>query len=133
VTIENLITYLTGRAGRSEYWRWIVVITVGTVLGGAIYRNTLFWSAVSALPWFVIAPRRLRDFGASPWWCLFTLASGFAIGLFLGFFKGLLGNPLGDIALFRNLLIGLVNWGFIIYLGVRRGLPPKSEKLAEVF
>lgn len=124
MTFENLKLYLSGRAGRNEYWIWMVCITLGTVALGRVVKDQALVSLISALPWFIIAPRRLRDFGMSGWWCMFTIGAGFVIGLLSG-----IANAIADVAdgqmvspTLRLALIGIASWAFIIYVGSRRSL-----------
>ena len=124
MTFENLKLYLTGRAGRSEYWMWMVGITLGTWALGRLMKDQALVSLISALPWFIIAPRRLRDFGMSGWWCLFTLGAGFVVGFLSSIANAIAGSADGQMIspVLRMALIGIINWAFIIYVGSRRSL-----------
>jgi uncharacterized membrane protein YhaH (DUF805 family) len=125
--------YLAGRAGRREYWIWLATITIATGILNAIHHDLVLWSTISFLPWFVIGTRRLRDFGASPWWVLFPFFCGFAFGFVLAILKGAnSGVPLVS-PLLGILMAAGVNWAYFIYVGSRRSLPPKPSELAEVF
>ncbi|MBO9545694.1 DUF805 domain-containing protein [Caulobacter sp.] len=122
--MDKLKAYVTGRGGRREFWIWMVAtvtaITLGVML---IYPNRLFWSFASFIPWAVFGARRLRDFGASPWWVLFPPCAGFVIGFIIGFLNAI--NPSGTpmSATVMNLAISIVNWSFFIYVGSRRRKP----------
>ncbi|WP_419318009.1 DUF805 domain-containing protein [Caulobacter sp. ErkDOM-E] len=124
MTFENLKLYLAGRAGRSEYWIWMIGITLGTVALSRVMKDQGLVSLISALPWFIIASRRLRDFGMSGWWCLFNIGAGFVIGLLSAIANAIVGVADGEMVspTLRMALIGITSWAFIIYVGSRRSL-----------
>lgn len=67
----------TGRAGRTEFWLWILVMfIVSTVLGfvpkiGSIL--SLIWTLAMLLPSLGVTARRLHDRNKSGWTILITL------------------------------------------------------------
>jgi uncharacterized membrane protein YhaH (DUF805 family) len=77
---RDYVTF-AGRAGRLEYWFWILFILIGNI-GAAIvdyaaFGQTAFFSPVSTifllvtyLPTVAIGIRRLHDIGRTGWWCL---------------------------------------------------------------
>ncbi len=123
--------YLLGRANRSEYWIWVVCMTIGSGILNIILRNPALVSGLSFIPWAVIASRRLRDFGWSPWWCVSTLAGGFVVGFVAGlvnaFTKASTGAPFVTPVMLM-VAYGLVNWSVIIFIGSRKSVPAGAGK-----
>ena len=128
--MDDIRTYLLGRANRREYWIGIVCMTVATIAVNMVVRKPVLVSGLSFLPWVVIAGRRLRDFGWSAWWSTSTLAAGFVIGLIAGFVnvaaKDGGGGPLLAPVLL-TVLYGVTNWSIIIYIGSRKGVAGPSR------
>ena len=123
--------YLLGRANRSEYWIWVVCMTLGAIIANVILRNSTLVSALSFIPWAVIASRRLRDFGWSPWWCVSTLVAGFIIGFVAGLTNVLTAATPGDkliTPLMLTAAYGLTNWGIIIFIGSRKSVTRSSKR-----
>jgi len=119
--LDALKTYLTGRAGRREYWIWLIAILVGAFGLGVATRNNTLVSLLSMIPWCVVSTRRLRDAGLTPWLCLFPFGSGFVIGAVFGFLRSVApASAAGQVSpLALSLIIGAISWSFLIYLGVR--------------
>lgn len=71
----------TGRAGRSEYWYWVLFVVVGSLVLAYVDQSlSSIFSLIVMLPWFAVATRRLRDVGRSGWWMLLVLTG---IGYFV--------------------------------------------------
>ena len=64
----------TGRAGRPEYWWFMLFIVLAGAAAGIIshYASALFYLA-TLLPSVAAATRRLHDTGRSGWWQLIGL------------------------------------------------------------
>ena len=82
-----LVTYATfdGRAGRAEYWWFVLFVTLATAVGTVISEalGTVVF-LVLLIPLLAAGARRLHDTGRSGWWQLFCLAPvGFVVPLFL--------------------------------------------------
>jgi uncharacterized membrane protein YhaH (DUF805 family) len=123
--LDELKAYLLGRATRSEYWIWMVFILVGTTVLNVLVRNPTLTSTVSFVPWAIIAPRRLRDFGWSGWWCLSTVGSGFVVGVIFSIINAIGRAQTGGPFLANWVLLaacGVVSWSIIIYIGSRKGV-----------
>ena len=74
-----------GRAGRPEYWWFVLfvalVTSVGTLISEAVGGIVLL---LLLIPLAAAGARRLHDIGRSGWWQLFALAPlGFVVPLFL--------------------------------------------------
>ncbi|WP_454714504.1 hypothetical protein [Caulobacter segnis] len=129
--MDKLKAYVTGRGGRGEFWIWTVASFVATILGNVfIYRSDVLWSSLSFLPWVIYAGRRLRDFGASPWWVLFPPGGGFVVGFVVALLNSATPTPAIS-PIVRMLIMGVVTWSFIIYVGSRKGKPPAAPEAAE--
>lgn len=70
----------TGRAGRAEYWWYVLVAAVvGIVLSLLAQASTLFvivyviWGLATLIPGLAVAVRRLHDTDKSGWWVLIAL------------------------------------------------------------
>ncbi len=115
-----------GRAGRSEFWYWILFAFLGSIvaeiLDAAIFvyhpglspLNTLF-TIVMLLPSLAVMVRRLHDTGRSGWWLfLVPTVIGIFVLLYWASFEGTAGenkyDPLvarGYVAYERRTLIKL--------------------------
>ncbi|HBJ95143.1 MAG TPA: DUF805 domain-containing protein [Lentisphaeria bacterium] len=81
--IENFKTIITkkyfcfeGRAGRQEFWMWILaVIVVGSILAiiPKIGGISGLWYLATALPTLGVTARRLHDTGKTAWLILLSL------------------------------------------------------------
>jgi uncharacterized membrane protein YhaH (DUF805 family) len=136
-TILNQVkAYLLGRAKRPEYWIFVVCMTVGCMGANLIFKSPTLISSLSFIPWAVIASRRLRDFGWSPWWCVSTLVIGFVIGFIGSMINSAatsdVGHPLIGPAML-TVAYGLANWGVIIFIGSRKSVarPDRGTASAE--
>jgi uncharacterized membrane protein YhaH (DUF805 family) len=132
--LNEVKAYLLGRAKRSEYWIWIVCLTIGTGIANLILRNPSLVSGLSFIPWTVIASRRLRDFGWSPWWCVSTVVAGFVIGLVASMVNAAAKADGGHSLIGPAMLMvayGLANWGIIIFIGSRKGLAQPDKRAAK--
>jgi uncharacterized membrane protein YhaH (DUF805 family) len=81
--LKNL-TNFSGRAGRSEFWWWVLFlwvlsIVINLLTGGANFgatdRGILYWIGllIGVILWLAtlaVAVRRLHDTGRSGWWVL---------------------------------------------------------------
>ena len=125
--------YLLGRANRSEYWIFVICMTVVGVIANFIFKSPTLLSALTFIPWAVIASRRLRDFGWSPWWCVSTVAIGFIVGFVSGLINAAAmadaGHPMIGGAMVK-VTYGLANWAFIIFIGSRKSLPAGTDRPA---
>lgn len=122
--------YLLGRAKRSEYWIFVVLMTIGCMIANVILGNPTLVSGLSFIPWAVIASRRLRDFGWSPWWCVSTLAGGFVVG-FVASMVNSATQVSSGVTVFTPplmmLLYAIVNWSVIIFIGSRKSRPAEAD------
>ena len=102
---SNYVNF-NGRAGRAEYWWFIlfyvlVVIALGiieTAMGMPDLLSSLF-ALASLLPSLGVAVRRLHDTGHSGWWVLLVLIPliGFIILIFMSYIKPSVGpNQYGE-------------------------------------
>jgi uncharacterized membrane protein YhaH (DUF805 family) len=93
-----------GRAGRSEFWFWILFAFLGTIVAeildavifvyhaGLSPLNTLF-SIVMLLPSLAVMVRRLHDTGRSGWWLLLVpTVIGIFVLLYWASFEGTPGE-----------------------------------------
>jgi uncharacterized membrane protein YhaH (DUF805 family) len=94
----------SGRAGRSEYWFFVLTVSLGTMVLLAIdavtgtYSPSYFigllsgvWGAAHIIPGLAVSVRRLHDIDRSGWW---LLLGGIPIGnLVLLVFHCLRGTP----------------------------------------
>jgi uncharacterized membrane protein YhaH (DUF805 family) len=128
--------YLAGRCRRQEYWISVVaLIGAGLALRLAPASTALGWTLFAA--WLLLASRRLRDIGWSPWLCLAPIAASLAV--FFGVFAlassgdGRGGEAMLNIAPFALLAIWV---GFWTLIGVWKSRPsdlPTPQARAEVF
>ncbi|MBO9560527.1 MAG: DUF805 domain-containing protein [Caulobacter sp.] len=127
--MDQVKAYLLGRAKRPEYWIFVIVLTIGCMIANLLLRNPTLVSGLSFIPWAVIASRRLRDFGWSPWWCVSTLAGGFVIGFVAGLINAITQASSG-VTVFTPplmmLLYAIVNWSVIIFIGSRKSRPAEA-------
>lgn len=87
----------TGRAGRSEYWWFVLFVVlagcltarVDAVLGGRAVTTVLFLATV--VPSFAVSTRRLHDTGRSGWWVLLGVVPVVDVALLV--FYVLAGQP----------------------------------------
>lgn len=128
--LDQVKAYLLGRAKRPEYWIFVVCMTVACGAANVILRNPTLVSSLSFIPWAVIASRRLRDFGWSPWWCVSTIVGGFLVGFVAeianGFTRAAAGAPIFTPPVLM-VLYGIVNWVVIIFIGSRKSLPAEPR------
>src|SRR5262245_29957491 len=76
---RNYVTF-SGRAGRSEYWYWILFAILGSAATAIIDRSLFDTSTISPLnaifslvcflPGLAVAFRRLHDIDRTGWWWL---------------------------------------------------------------
>lgn len=79
-SVINQYATFTGRAGRSEFWYWVLfTVLVQVVIGIAAqmvpsltYVGNLF-SLATIVPGLAVGARRLHDTGKSGWWQLAAL------------------------------------------------------------
>ena len=103
----------------------MVFIVGGTMTLNVVLRNPALVSIISFVPWAIIAPRRLRDFGRSGWWCLSTVGSGFVIGTLFGLINSIAQAQTGGPALPQWVLLagcGVASWSIIIYIGAKKSV-----------
>lgn len=134
--MNQVKAYLLGRAGRPEYWIFVLCMTVATTIVGIIVKNPMLISSLSFIPWAVISSRRLRDFGWSPWWCVSTVVAGFVIGFVSSIVNAAAKADGGHPLIGPSMLLvayGLANWGVIIFIGSRKSVtrPHKHAANAE--
>lgn len=85
VNFKKYVTF-TGRAGRPEFWYWILFImlasTVASILDEAlfpaqtselVYPLSSIFNLITFLPGLAVGARRLHDIGRSGWWQLLGL------------------------------------------------------------
>jgi len=128
--VNELKAYLLGRSTRSEYWIGVVCMTMACMVANFLLRNPTLVSGLSFIPWAVIASRRLRDFGRSPWWCVSTVVGGFVLGLVAGVINAFVQAGGGAAPLTPPLMMlgyGLVNWGVIIFIGSQKSVAPGAR------
>ncbi|MBI1685832.1 DUF805 domain-containing protein [Caulobacter hibisci] len=125
--------YLTGRCRRPEYWAGVLVL-IGLNWGSnqIPWTSLLFWPLLVA--WFVLASRRLRDIGWSPWLCLIPAAAllAFLVVAAMATMQ-VIDDRLRSAAPIMLLLVWL---GFWLLIGVRKSAPaagPTPQTQAEVF
>lgn len=124
--MNDLKIFLLGRSTRSEYWICVVCMTVACMIANVLLRNPTLVSGLSFIPWAVIASRRLRDFGRSPWWCVSTVVGGFVLGFVGSVINAAAQAGGGAPPLTPPLMMlgyGLVNWGVIIFIGSQKSVP----------
>jgi len=108
----------------------MVCILLGTMTLNVLLRNSTLTSTVGFVPWAIIAPRRLRDFGRSGWWCLSTVGSGFVIGVLFGMINEIAKAQSGGPVLAPWVLLvacGVASWSIIIYIGSRKSIAAKAS------
>jgi len=124
---ENFKTVVTqhyadfnGRAGRGEFWQYILVYVVIVVLvwflGVRLLGNLL--SLALLLPSLGVSVRRLHDIGKSGWLLLLPAVPWFLLGAFIFVFW-----PLAVVAG----LAGLICTGYLIYLYAQPGVAGANE------
>ncbi len=120
---QQYVTF-SGRAGRSEFWFWMLFVVAASFVanivesaigsGGAL--GALF-SLATFLPGLAVSIRRLHDTGRSAWWLLIlyvpTLVGGalFMVGVFAVFASMGLSVAVGFAGL------GIMGLGGLITLG----------------
>ena len=58
-----------GRAGRPEFWWWVLFVFLLSIVTQMISHNlATFVSIVTLLPSIAVTARRLHDIGLSGWW-----------------------------------------------------------------
>jgi uncharacterized membrane protein YhaH (DUF805 family) len=80
VLLQKYATF-TGRAGRSEFWWYVLfqfcVIVAAGIIDGVIFRGTRLVSGIAGLallvPNIAVGVRRLHDTERSGWWYLLAL------------------------------------------------------------
>ena len=118
--IENFKTVVTkhyvdfhGRARRSEFWWYILVVVIlGLIVGliGRLIGTTILSSLLSLallLPNLGVAVRRLHDVNKSGWWILLPLAPMILAFIFMFMFQLTIAGILG--------LVTLATWILLIY------------------
>jgi uncharacterized membrane protein YhaH (DUF805 family) len=70
----NKYVDFSGRAGRSEYWWFVLFVVAGCVVLSFIsYWLYILFALATLLPQLAAASRRLHDTGRSGWWQLIGL------------------------------------------------------------
>lgn len=131
-----MFAYLQGRSGRKEYWIGVgLLLLVGV---GLAYANVGGASAATTALWILIWNRRLHDIGRSGWVILIPIGLIIAITILsvgLGGKEVLAafeysqtgGGPITErgATLFAGmvLLVLAIQFGFTIWLGVKKGDP----------
>ena len=100
---SNYVTF-GGRATRSEYWYWVLFVTVASLVALGIDAGVLGFSPtgfspissifdlVTLLPSIALAVRRLHDMDRTGWWLLITFTGIGSIVLIIWFcFRGTVG------------------------------------------
>lgn len=79
-TVVNKYATFTGRAGRPEYWYWVlllvlvqVAVNIGAQMIGAIALAGTLFSLATLVPTIAVAIRRMHDVGKSGWFILIPL------------------------------------------------------------
>ena len=100
---SNYVTF-GGRATRSEYWYWVLFVTIASLValaidsavfgfnpGGVSPISTIF-DLVTLLPSIAVAGRRLHDMDRTAWWLLITFTGIGTFVLIIWFcFRGTVG------------------------------------------
>ena len=61
----------SGRAGKSEYWWYMLFLFLGSAACSVISpKLAALFSIGTLVPWLAVAARRLHDTGRSGWWQL---------------------------------------------------------------
>jgi uncharacterized membrane protein YhaH (DUF805 family) len=131
--LEQVKAYLLGRAKRPEYWICVVCMTIVCMVANVILRNSTLVSGLSFIPWAIIASRRLRDFGRSPWWCVSTVVGGFILGFVSSVINAFAQAGGGNPPLTPPLMMigyALVSWGIIIYIGCQKSASRNIDRRA---
>ena len=124
--IENFKNVVTkhyvdfhGRARRSEFWWYILVVIVLQVILGIIqsFINTQILTGLLSLalllPNLAVSVRRLHDVNRSGWWILLPLAPMLLAFIFMFMFQLTIAGIFG--------LITLATWILLIYWYVQPG------------
>ncbi len=91
----------SGRAGRPEFWWWVLALIIASIVAGLLDRGLGFdgggpigavLTLATLLPSIAVAARRLHDTDRSAWWLLLALIP-VAGGLVLLVFYCLSGRP----------------------------------------
>jgi uncharacterized membrane protein YhaH (DUF805 family) len=98
----------SGRAARSEFWFWILFVSLGGLIakfldyaiGASSEPFSALWSLATFIPNLAIAVRRLHDIDRSGWWLL------------------LFASPLAGVAV----LFVVPSLGFIVMLAILVGI-----------
>jgi uncharacterized membrane protein YhaH (DUF805 family) len=124
--------YLAGRCARPEYWISFAVLSgLNLLFLKAAY---IPFAALLATAWLILAVRRLRDIGRSPWLCLTPVALSLVLLIAGSVIAGSGDAPLWLPLTFVALV--LASWiGFWLVIGFPGSKPviPVSEIQAEVF
>lgn len=109
-----------GRAGRAEFWHYILIYLAITVvlgiLGARVLSNLI--ALALFLPTLGVAVRRLHDIGRSGWLVLLPVIPAFLVAFFFFLFFPL-----------ALLLVGvvLVCFGYLIFLYAQPGMPGDNQ------
>lgn len=129
--VNALKAFLFGRSNRSEYWISVVCMTIACMVANVAVRQPTLISTLSFIPWVVIASRRLRDFGRSPWWCVSTVVGGFVLGFVGGIINTFAMAEGGSPPLTTGVMTvgyAVVTWGIIIYIGSQKSAPSRKDR-----
>jgi uncharacterized membrane protein YhaH (DUF805 family) len=90
---SNYVNF-TGRACRSEYWYWVLFVTIVSIVTvvidsviGASVTSTI-WDLATFLPSLAVGVRRLHDTDRSGWWLLLGLIPLVGIIILIVWFCG---------------------------------------------
>jgi uncharacterized membrane protein YhaH (DUF805 family) len=130
-----MLDFFTGRSNRQEYW-----ISVALLIAFALVLNFFNMQAAGAaitIMWIVTWMRRLHDVNLSGWWAALPIALLFGLVGGVIVFGGndvvkllraleagdetALNGPTANLFLLMALLGLVIQFGFTIWLGIKRG------------
>ncbi len=87
VSVLKRYSVFEGRAGRREFWMYVLVnIIIGAVLGYISQTLASLYSLLVLIPSLAVGARRLHDTGRSGWWQLIGLIPVIGLIVLIVFF-----------------------------------------------